>query len=221
MKKYKISLILNIIIFILVMLGTIFMIAGIRFMENDMVLTTTNIEAFKFFTVDSNVLMGICALIFAYFDYLVLSKKIKEIPNWLYKFKHIATVGVVLTFIVTVFYLAPFGGYSFFAFFKNSNLFFHLIVPILSIITYVLYEKNNKTGKSVVALGTITMIIYAVFYVINYIVNYSADKARETYDWYGLMSDSIIGDIISLSIMLILTCGISYCLWHLNKKSFK
>ena len=217
MKKYKISLILNVLIFLFVLFGTIIMMNGIKFMGDDIVLTESKIEAFKFFTVDSNVLMGLGAIVFAYFDYLVLSKKKKEIPKGVYLLKHIATVGVVLTFVVTAFYLAPFSDYSYFDFFKNSNLFFHLIVPVLSTIVYIFYE-GNKQDKKAVFYGIIPMIIYAIYYIIVYLMNCNSNAPKDSYDWYGLISNDIFKSITSIFVMLALTYLISWALWYYNKK---
>ena len=89
MKKYKTSLILNIIIFILVIVGTVFMLAGIKIMGEDIVLANASIEAFKFFTVDSNLLMGIAAAVFAYYDYLIIGfGTYTDKPEKFYKYIH-------------------------------------------------------------------------------------------------------------------------------------
>ena len=62
MKKLNISLILNILIVILVIIFTLFMVLDIHFMKEVKLLEVNSLENFKFFTVDSNVLMGIISL---------------------------------------------------------------------------------------------------------------------------------------------------------------
>lgn len=220
MKKYKISLILNIIVFILVLLGTVFMVTGFRFMGDDIILAESKINAFKYFTVDSNILMGIAALLFAYYELLIILKKKKEIPKSIYAFKHIATVGVALTFVVTVLYLAPFSEYRFLDFFKNSNLFFHLFVPVLSVVSFLFYENNNKQNKNVILLGMIPMTIYSIFYVTGYILHIGNDTIND-YDWYHLVRNGILESMISIFSMFLLTYLISYGLWYFNKKIVK
>ena len=195
------------------------MIAGIKIMGEDIVLANSSIEAFKYFTVDSNLLMGIAAAVFAYFDYLMITKKKKEIPIAVYAFKHLATVSVMLTFLVTVFYLAPFSEYEFLAFFRNSNLFFHLIVPILSYITYVFFEKKNQ-DKEVVMYGVIPMFLYSIFYILVYFFHTGNDSVRD-YDWYKFMSGGVMGSIISIASVYVLTYLISYALWIFNKRNYK
>ena len=53
MKKIKVSLILNILIVILVTLGSIFMFTGFTFMPSKTLLEANKIEMFKFYTVDN------------------------------------------------------------------------------------------------------------------------------------------------------------------------
>ena len=80
MKK---SLVYNIIIFLLVLLGTIFMFTGYQFMTNTRLLDSSGFEAFKYYTVDSNILVGISSLIMVIYEMslslpsIVLSNKLK------------------------------------------------------------------------------------------------------------------------------------------------
>ena len=119
MKKV-VDVLLNIVIFVLVILATIAMLMGFQPMGEEEKLTETSIEVFKFFTVDSNLLIGIMAIIFAKYEINLLKGKIKEIPKCIYGLKLAATVGVVLTFLVTAFFLAPTYSRGYFALFINS-----------------------------------------------------------------------------------------------------
>ena len=138
MKKSSliISFIMNIIIFIFVVLGIIFMMTGFKFMGNHEVLSSTGLSPFRFYTVDSNIFVGVASLILVIYESLLLEGKIKEIPKYVYVIKYIGTVAVTLTFLVTLLYLAPMFGDKFILLYLNSNLLFHLIVPLLSLIWY-------------------------------------------------------------------------------------
>ena len=140
-SNLKISLVLNIITLIMVVLATIFMVTGFKFMANTYVLESTGLESLKFYTVDSNILVGLASLILIIYEYLLLKKKIKKIPKYVYIIKYIATVAVSLTFLVTLLYLSPLYGSKFLFLYQNSNLLFHLLVPLLSFISFVFYEK--------------------------------------------------------------------------------
>ena len=62
-RNIKISLVLNILILIMVVLATIFMVTGFKFMSNTYALESTGLESLKFYTVDSNILVGLASLI--------------------------------------------------------------------------------------------------------------------------------------------------------------
>ena len=85
----------------------------------------TGVGALKFFTVDSNILIGLSALITAIFEYKNIKSQ-KEIPVKIYAFKLISTSSVTLTFLVTILYLAPIVETGYLSMFQNSNLFFIL-----------------------------------------------------------------------------------------------
>ena len=217
-KALKISFVLNIIIFAFVIIASVFMFTGFRFMKtNSPILTKSNIEMFKFFTVDSNLLMGIISLIFLIYDYMVIKEKIKEIPKVLYVLKLTATVGVTLTFLTTVFYLAPFAGGDFFEYFKNSNLFFHLLVPVLSIIAFIFFEKTNSLDRKSTFIGIIPMLIYAVYYLVNVLVHFKNGKVDFAYDWYLFAKGGYNSIIIVFIFMILITYLISCLLCYLNR----
>ena len=137
-NKLKMSLVINIIIFLLTVFSTIVMMAGIKFMHGaEPVLEVTKLGVFKFFTVDSNILMGLIALLFAMEEIKILKGTKKEINNKLYILKLLSTTAVSITFIVVFTYLGAIveGGIP--AMLQNSNMFFHLIIPVLSIITFI------------------------------------------------------------------------------------
>ena len=160
MNRIKISLILNTIIVVLVTIGTIFMFTGFKFMTDATLLEASKVEMFKFYTVDSNILIGIISLILVIYEIKLLNKKIDKIPNKIYLFKFIGTAGITLTFIVTAIFLAP--QYGLYSMYNNNNLFFHLIVPLLSIISYIVFEKHNNKYKYAY-LGILPMFIYSIF----------------------------------------------------------
>lgn len=220
MKKEDISLSLNITIVILVSLATIFMLTGFQFMAKQDALTATKIETFKFFTVDSNVLMGIVAFIFAKYEIDILKGRIKAIPTRVYILKLVATVGVILTFLVTAFFLAPTALNGYLSLFLNSNLFFHLIIPILSFITFVFFESNNKIDFKYSFMGLIPVLLYSLFYAINCFSHIENGIVSHKYDWYGFLIGGIKSTIPALMIILVTTYFICFSLWSLNRRTY-
>ena len=213
MKK-KLSLILNIIIVILTIFASFLMFTGIKITHGaEPILETTKIGMFKFFTVDSNIFMGIIALIYA-----IKEITNKEITKTMYKLKLMATTAVSLTFIIVFTYLGPISKDGIISLLQNSNIFFHLVIPVLSIITFTLFEKTNKLKFKDTLYGIIPTIIYATLYLINIIIHMENGKVSPVYDWYWFVQNGVKTAIIVAPMIILISYIISLILWKLNRK---
>ncbi|MBQ3297811.1 MAG: hypothetical protein IJG97_03295 [Bacilli bacterium] len=219
MKKIKISLLLNIIIVIFTIFATVCMFTGFRFMHGpEVVLESSKLEMFKFFTVDSNIFMGIIALITAYYEFKIIKKDIKTMPKKIYLLKLMSTTAVGLTFIVVFTYLGPITEYGIKSMVMNSNLFFHLVTPVLSMITFMFFEKTDKLSSKDTFYGIIPMLLYAIYYVINIIIHVENGKVSSIYDWYWFVQNGAWTIIVVLPIIILITYLISFILWKVNKE---
>ncbi len=216
-SNLKKSLVINCIIFVLVLLGTIFMYVGYQFMTNTTLLDNAGVESFKFYTVDSNIIVGIASLIMVIYEVLLITKKIEKIPKYVYVLKYIGVVGVSLTFLVTLLYLAPLLGKNFILLYVNTNLLFHLIVPVLSFISYVRYEKEI-IGFKYTFIALISMFIYAIYYIVNILTHLDNGKVVKEYDWYGFVVGDTSSIIFAVIIFFIITYLISLLIYKLNNK---
>lgn len=221
LNRIKISLVLNYLIVIFVIIAFIILITGFRFMFIGPVLEVSNIGMFRFFTVDANLLMGISSLLFIIQERKLLSGKIKEIPSKYYVIKLISTVAVTLTFLVVLFYLGRVSKWGLIALYQNSNLFFHLIIPLLSIITFIFFEKNNKMKLRYNLYSLIPVVLYAIYYVINVIVHIENGVVPKKYDWYYFVQGGMNQAFIIAPLILIGTYIISVILWLLNRVNSK
>lgn len=220
-KRLKISLVLNIIIVVFVTFATIAMFTGFKFMDGGSLLQSTKLGVFRFFTVDSNLVMGIIALIFIIKEIEFLSGKIKYIPSVMYILKLIGTVAVSLTFVITFGYLAQIVKGGAIALIQNSNLFFHLLVPVFSIITFVFFERTDKLKFRYSFLGVSSAIIYAMYYVTNVIIHIENGKVSPEYDFYYFVQGGMWQIFIVMPLLLGITYGISVLLWRFNKVKIK
>lgn len=217
-KKIKVSLAINIMIVIFTVIACIIMFTGFKFMEGEYVLESTKIGMFRFFTVDSNIFMGIVALIFAIKEIKFLKGKIDEISTRTYSLKLMATVSVGLTFFTVFGYLGPIAEGGIFSLLKNSNLFLHLIIPVLSMVNFSLFEKTNKLKFKYSFLGVIPTMVYSIFYLINVLAHIENGKVSPIYDWYWFVQGGIWQVYIVFPFMLIFTYIISLALWRINRK---
>ena len=210
MKKK--TLILNTLIVILTIFATIVMFTGIKLTNGaEPILETTKLGVFKFFTVDSNILMGITSLIF-----IILGIKNIEISKNLYRLKLMATTSVALTFIVVFTYLGPISKDGIISLLQNSNLFFHLIIPVLSIITFIIEKTNLKIKDTI--YGIIPTLIYGTIYTANILLHTENGKVSPIYDWYWFVQNGISTAIIVVPIIILITYMISLILWKLNRR---
>ncbi len=222
--KRTISIILNGLIFVLVAFATTCMILGLNlFSRSDAVraFTASNLVAFKYFTVDSNVLAGITALI-----YFIIELKGKELSERAATFLHClrlaSATGLALTMLVTAFFLIPQFGKDWYILYIDNNFFFHLTIPLLCIITYIFFEPGAATltlKQSVT--GIIPMVLYAIFYTINIITHLGNGHPLKDYDWYGFLGGKLSNAFISIPAMLLITWCISLGLWGLNRRHFR
>lgn len=218
MKKIKISLILNIIIIVLVLITSIFMFTGFKFMPDKTLLEATKLEMFKFYTVDSNLLIGAIALLFAIYETKLIKNNIKKIPTGIYILKLIGTSGITLTSVTTAFFLAP--QYGLYAMYNNNNLLFHLIIPVLSIITYVFFENYDNKYRYAF-YGIIPMFIYSLYYSSMIFIHLNDGGLTFKYDFYGFLQGNINNAFIVLPGIYLFSLLISTILIFLNKKIAK
>ena len=169
----KLNIVSNILIVSLVIAAIIWMFLYVNSVENS--LTASNVEMLKFFTVDSNILMGISALLSLIF---ILIKKESLFVS---VFKYVSTCAVSLTLLTVMVYLGPV--YGMYLMIEGPNLFLHLIVPVLAIIHLLLLEPKLKEYKKIYILySVIPMGIYGIFYLINIAANNGYGNVK--YDWY-------------------------------------
>ena len=217
-KSIKISLVLNILIIVMVIAASIMMFTGFRFMHGyEIVLQTTKLEMLKFFTVQSNMFMGLVALLFLIKEIKVIKNHDKDISTIYYILKLIGTTSVGLTFFIVFAYLGPISKDGIPSMLMNSNLFFHLLIPVISILDFVLFEKTNKLVFKSTVYGLSLTFIYAVYYLINVLIHVDNGKVSPVYDWYWFVQNGVWTAIIVVPIIFIVTYIISLLLWKTNK----
>ena len=219
MKKMKVAFGLNVLIFMLELFAVIWMMSG----KGGGILSGSRLSALKYFTVDSNILLGITAIIAAIDEKRVLDGKKSGVSTSTLIAKLVGTVGVTLTMIVTVFYLVPItaAAYGVFALFTYSNFFLHLLNPILAIITFLFFEQTDCIAFRHTFTGIIPMLIYAVYYVSVALAHSSDGRVLKGYDWYGFFAFGTESAVIIVPILILLTYGISFLLWKLNRRAFE
>lgn len=176
-----------------------------------------NASILKYFTTESNILIAIASLIYVIHLILIFKNKANHIPKGFRIFKFIATVSVVLTFLTVVLLLAPTSKDATFLF-SNSQAIFHVVTPLLSLTTWLLFEHNKDFKLPESCYGLITVLIYGIFYLINCLTHIQAGKVKPEYDWYGFTGFGINLIPVVMIVMFGLTYLICWLLWLGNKK---
>lgn len=162
------STIINTIIF----LTTTVLVAGLFFQEGKWQ-PESGIKAFRYFTVLSNVLCAVSALVMA------ISQVSGSVSPGVVMFKYLGTVSVTVTLLTVLFFLGPTIGYK--VLLSGRDLFLHLIGPLLAIISFCFLEKKGiSLGKAL--LGLLPVIIYGCVYLCKVVFS-PEDKRWE--DFYG------------------------------------
>lgn len=210
-----ISFAINICIVLLVLFSVITMFLGIDFMKKEGTLEVKGIEMFRFFTIDSNVLMGISSLIMVVAQLSVFLGYKNDIANYVYIIKLMGTSAVMLTFLVTIFFLIP-QYKNPLVLFYNSNLFFHLIIPILAFISFVFFEKTKSISLINTLFGVLPTFLYAIYYITEIYRHLDNGKVSRYYDFYNFTFGNIKLMPISGTIVLLISYLISLLLWLFN-----
>lgn len=192
----------------------------------------TTLMSITYFTTLSNVFVIIMLLLFL----------IKEIFNlkykkYLYIIKFLSTISITLTFLVFLFLLAPTLDTGFInAYLMNSagSLCLHFITPVLSIIDFLLFDREYKLNKIHALYATIPPLLYVVFVVIGSQLGLRWGKMYAPYNflnyhaktgWFGFdlsllgwetLGIGVFYNILFLTIIFILI-GLLF-IWIKNRK---
>lgn len=216
MNKLKTACILNICIVILEAAAIVWMMSGI----SSGALTASRFFALRYFTVDSNILMGAAALIAAIDQWRVWKGKKEEVSAFTFIAQLTGTVGVTLTMLVTIFFLAPTMGatYGVWSLFANSNFLLHLLNPVLSIVVFLAFEKTNRIARKHTFTAIIPLVVYAIYYTAAALTHVQDGAIMPGYDWYGFFFLGLKSAIVVLPLIIAITYGISFLLWKLNRR---
>ena len=218
----KISYIFNILIVLFVIFALIIMFARIKFFNmSDPVSEAHWYGMMKYFTTQSNIFVAIASLLLLLEERKVINDKRKSISYGYYVFKLIATVSVSVTFLTVFLYLGPGSEGGIGSMLTNSNFFFHFLVPVLSIISFVLFERTNKIYKKYIKYGILPTFMYGVFYVTNICLHIENYKVSTKYDWYWFLQKGLWTGLIIVPFMLIMSYFICYLLYKINYKNTK
>ena len=140
------------------------------------------LQNLRYFTVLSNLLQGGVSLAF-FFG--------RRVDRW----KYVSTTAIALTFCVVLFILGPMRGYE--AMYTGANFFSHLVVPVLSIVDFLFFDRSCAYTLRDSLFTLIPFGAYSLFYMGNLLIN-----GVEGNDWYGFAKSGPKYALAAFAIML-------------------
>ena len=198
---------MNIVIVILVALGLWLMLSGRD--GTDAAFSEHGFKAFKFYTVLSNLLVGLAAA------GILLCRIFGGDLLCAYGWKYAGAVSVTLTFLVTAFFLAPAwpGGWK--EMYQGSNFFFHLVVPVLSVVSFAGWEKAHFPF-AMTFVATVPTVLYAAYYIANALPHARDGHVPPEYDWYGFFRGGTKTAPAVAALIIGITWLMAVAIWWLN-----
>ncbi len=216
LKRIRTAFFLNTAIFVLEVIAITWMMIGVT----QGPLAASGVEMLKYFTVDSNILLGLAALIAARDQWQVLKGRKAAVSPAVSLLKLTATASITLTMMVTVFFLMPTTAAELgpFAMFYGSNFLLHLLNPLAGILCFALWEKTDRISFRQTLFGVLPMALYAVYYVINVLTHLKDGAVLPAYDWYGFFFAGTGSVLFVVPLLMLFTWGFSAALWKWNRR---
>jgi hypothetical protein len=160
------------------------------------------LRTFCMFTVDSNILAGVSMLLCLPYTVDGIRTGYYHLPDWVVVLMHVAVTAVSLTFLVSLFILAPVKGFV--LIFSGSRFFLHGVCPVLCIVAFCCFINSHLIKLSESVLALIPVLIYATVYVVMVVV--IGEERGGWNDFYGFTTRVPIW--VSFAVIIPLTVGI-------------
>lgn len=134
-------------------------------------------EMFRWFTVDSNLLTALAAMLILPFAIEGISKKRLTYPKWVQRIHYSGAICLSMTMVFAVGFIS---WYDKEIAFGGANLFLHILCPICVITSFMMVESNYTLTRKDNLLALIPLVIYGVIYYYNVMIT------GAWYDHYNL-----------------------------------
>lgn len=159
MSKKKLSLIVNIVLLILELIGFAY------------VATENGISSLRYYTQDSNIVVIIAAVLYIIYYFKSEKEGKEELPYFVGLIKYIASCVVTVTFIVVLTVLAPSRASEgrdavIHVIVGGSNLYHHVLCPVLCVISNLFIDEKITISLKENLLATIPTFLYGTITLI-------------------------------------------------------
>lgn len=127
-----------------------------------------------------------------------------------------AAAAVMVTFLVVACFFGPLYGYG--QLYLGSNLWFHLIIPLLAIVEFCLLDGEIPFRKTL--LSGVPALVYGCVYLGNVLINGKGEWPN-TNDWYGFLNWGYGPAMAIFFIIVLVSWGVACLLRWINSKMGK
>ena len=163
-------------------------------------------SAIIYYTVDSNIVCLISSILF--FIFMLIKKNITEIPFFVMALRFIATVCLIVTFIVVVAYIAPAklwvpnGTYLDnlkVVLLRDDMLYQHLLCPVICFISFSFFEGDRRLNKKkTIWYGVIATLVYGITMIVLNLLKI----VDGPYPFFKVNEDPVVYSLVMIAIIL-------------------
>ena len=172
-------------------------------------LVSVQLGSLRYFTILSNLLCGLSAILAAVTEFRSLSGRGEALPHWCASLKLSAATAVGLTFVVVLTFLGPLYGYP--QMYSDSSLCLHLINPVLAWLILALLERKPPLGRRDCLPALLPPLLYAVYYF-----SVILTRGMEGNDFYSFCRWGAGGAVIIVLILSAVIWGLARLLCFLR-----
>lgn len=173
---------------------------------------------FEFYTQDSNYFALFASIFFEIFAVRKLISK-KEMPPWVNTIRYMASCGLFLTFFIVLTVLTPLSGFSsiIMMFTYGTMLYHHFLCPVLSVVSFLIFEPQQKMKKKTILIALIPTVFYAIVIVILNVLKI----VYGPYPFLHVYEQPVWVSVIWYAVIIGIAALISWVLWMMKNKIAK
>ncbi len=173
------------------------------------------LRTFCMFTVNSNILAAAAMAMVIPYTLDGLRKHNYHLPKWIVVLVYAGVTAVTLTFLISLFVLAPVKGFV--LIFSGSRFFLHGVCPVLAFLAFCYFMTSQSITIKDAFLALIPVLIYSVLYYVMVVV--IGEENGGWNDFYGFVTRLPMW--IPITLIMPLTLGIALIIRKLHNRSFQ
>jgi len=120
---------------------------------------------FRMFTIESNLLVGLCAVLCLPYQIDGYRTRNFHMPRWIMYTFYVGVTAVAMTFFIVIAVLSPFAGYRVMLL-TSSNMLLHLFTPVLAITAFLFVVTDHNIKRFGIPVALLPIALYGAVYMV-------------------------------------------------------